>query len=98
MIEVDPDDLKSQHGGKATLVQAVPVKESFGGRIVWQGIVTIFDLDGHPTARRAYAWSSPIEGNDRRRFYAVLHSPPISSAVDAVRAAIVADQRERNRS
>lgn len=101
MIEVSPDELKkaveSQHGGKATFVQSAPVKESFGGDIVWEGVVHIFDLTGHPTASRAYAWSSPIEGSDRRRFYAVLHTPPISSAVDAVRAAIVADQRSKER-
>jgi hypothetical protein len=31
-----------------------------------------FRLEGHPKATRAYAWSSPIEGSDKRRFYAVL--------------------------
>lgn len=44
-------------------------------------------------AKRAYAWSSPIEGSERRKFYAVLEVPPITSAQDAVRAAIVADHR-----
>jgi hypothetical protein len=43
--------------------------------------------------REAYAWSSPIEGSDRRRFVAVLHHPPITSPVEAVRAAIVAEHR-----
>ena len=27
-----------------------------------------FDLEGHPKATKAYAWSSPIEGSDKRRF------------------------------
>lgn len=30
-------------------------------------------LAGYPAASRAYAWSSPIEGSDKRRFLAVLH-------------------------
>ena len=47
-------------------------------------------------ASRAYAWSSPIEGSDKRRFFAVLNSDAIKSQVDAVRAAIVAEAR-RNR-
>ena len=34
--------------------------------------VHVFDLAGHPTATRAYAWSSPIEGSTKRRFVAVL--------------------------
>jgi hypothetical protein len=77
MAEVEPDRLKlaieSQHGGTATLVQAVPVKETFEGQTVWEGIVHVFDLEGHPKVTRAYAWSSPIEGSTKRRFFAVLH-------------------------
>jgi hypothetical protein len=46
-----------------------------------------------PKANKAYAWSSPIEGSDKRRFFAVLHLQPITSPVEAVRAAIVAEQR-----
>jgi hypothetical protein len=36
--------------------------------------VQVFDLAGHPTATRAYAWSSPIEGSTKRRFFAVLQA------------------------
>jgi hypothetical protein len=87
--------IEGQHGGKAVLVEAVPVKETFLGHAVWEGTVHVFDLEGHPKATRAYAWSSPIEGSDKRRFYTVLHLDGIRSAVDAVRAAIVAEWRER---
>jgi hypothetical protein len=61
--------------------------------MVWEGVVHVFDLKGHPTASRAYAWSSPIEGSDKRRFFAVLHQGLVKSPVDAVRAAIVAEQK-----
>lgn len=87
--------VESQHGGTATLAQSVPVKETHAGAIVWEGVVHVFDLEGHPTASRAYAWSSPIEGSDKRRFFAVLHQGPVKSPVDAVRAAIVAEQRSK---
>jgi hypothetical protein len=97
VIEVDDRQLKEaievQHGGMATLVHAVSVKEIFEGQTVWEGVVHVFDLDGHPTATRAYAWSSPIEGSTKRRFFAVLHIPPIVSPLDAVRAAIIAEHR-----
>jgi hypothetical protein len=75
------------------MVQSVPVTETHGADTVWEGIVHVFDLEGHPTASRAYAWSSPIEGSDKRRFFAVLHQGPVKSPVDAVRAAIVAENR-----
>jgi hypothetical protein len=94
-----PDQLKraveSQHGCTATLVQSVPVRERHGEATVWEGIVHVFDLTGHPKATRAYAWSSPIEGSDKRRFFAVLHLPPVTSPAEAVRAAIVAEQRSK---
>lgn len=87
--------VERQHGGRATFAQSVPVAEAFEGQPVWEGVVHVFDLANHPKATRAYAWSSPIEGSDRRRFYAVLHVPPITSPTDAVRAAIVSDYRAR---
>ena len=64
---------------------------------IWEGVVHVFDLAGHPKATRAYAWSSPIEGSTKRRFFAVLHSPPIVSPLDAVRAAIVAEHKHASR-
>jgi hypothetical protein len=67
------------------------VRETFKGQLVWEGVVHVFDLSGHPKATRAYAWSSPIEGSTKRRFFAVLHIPPIVSPLDAVRAAIIAE-------
>ena len=81
------------HGGTATFAQAVPVRETFEGATVWEGVVHVFDVARHPTATRAYAWSSPIEGSTRRRFFAVLHTERINSPPEAVRAAIVAERR-----
>ena len=60
---------------------------------MWEGVVYVFDLADHPTATRAYAWSSPIEGSTKRRFFAVLHQPPVDSPQAAVRAATVAQER-----
>jgi hypothetical protein len=85
--------IESQHGGKATFAQSVPVRETHNGQPVWEGVVHVFDLTGHPKATRAYAWSSPIEGSDKRRFFAVLHVGAIKSPADAVRAAIVAEHK-----
>ncbi len=94
-VSVDQQEqaVESQHGGRATLVDALPIKELFEGKTVWESVVHVFDLDGHPKATRAYAWSSSVEGSIKRRFYAVLHLGGIWSPLDAVRAAIVAEQR-----
>ncbi len=95
MIEVDTGQLKlaveAQHACTA-LIQSVPVKETFEDETIWEGIVHVFKINGHPRARMAYAWSSPIEGSDKRRFFAVLRQPPVTSPGEAVRAAIVAER------
>lgn len=92
-IESLKEAIQAMHPGTASFVQAVPVREEFAGATIWEGVVHVFELVGNPKANRAYAWSSPIEGGNKRRFYAVLEIPPISSPADAVRAAIVADNR-----
>jgi hypothetical protein len=95
-VEVDADQLREAieglHGGVATYAQAVPVKETFEDKPVWEGVVHVFNLAGHPKAERAYAWS--FERHDgTRRIVAVLHTDAINSPLNAVRAAIVAEHR-----
>jgi hypothetical protein len=94
--EVSPDQLKlaveSQHSGEATYVQSVPIHEEHNGQTVWDGMVAVFDLTGHPSANRAYAWSYE-RPDGKRRFFAVLHAPPVTSPRDAVRAAIVVEAK-----
>ncbi len=77
----------------ARFIEAVTVQETFQGQIVWEGLVFVFALKEHPQATKCYAWSSPIEGSTKRRYYAVLHIPPIDSPEKAVRAAIVQDYK-----
>ena len=59
------DAVQNTHGGTATLAQSVLVRETFEGHTVWEGAVHVFDLAGHPTATRAYAWPFPVEGSDK---------------------------------
>ena len=85
------------HNCKAKYRHKTHVKETFEGQRVWDGDVYVFDLKDHPTSKQAYAWSSPIKGSTKRRFYAVLHAPPVKSAQDAIRAAILTDyQKQKN--
>jgi hypothetical protein len=88
------DAIASLHNCSATLAQTVPVRETFRGQVVWDGLVYVFDIDGHPEATRAYAWSSPIEGSEKRQIAAVLQLGAIKTPLDAVRAAIVAERRQ----
>ena len=46
------DVIRRVHGAEAKHVESVPVKEMFKCETVWEGIVEVFDLVGHPTAFR----------------------------------------------
>jgi len=84
------DVIRRVHGAEATHVESVAVKEVFKGQTVWDGIVEVFELTGHATAHRVYAWAHDTDNPERpRRHVTVLHLHPIKSAQDAVRAAIV---------
>lgn len=84
------------HRCKAIYIQDMAVIEKFGYKTVWNGVVHIFKIEGNPKADTCYAWSSPIEGSTKRRYYAVLHVPPIDSPQKAVRASIVQDSKCRD--
>jgi hypothetical protein len=82
--------IRRLHGVEATHVESVPVKEMFRGQTVWDGVVEVFDLRGHPTANRVYAWAHDTDDPQKpRRHVTVLHIPPVTSALAAVKAAIV---------
>lgn len=82
------------HNCKAHFIESVPILETFEGQTVWQGTVYVFDIKGHSLARRCYAWSSPIDESNKRRYYAVLNVPPIDSPEKAVRASIIHDYKK----
>ena len=44
------------HGCDAEYVETVPVTEEFRGETIWQGEVEVFELSGHPKAKRGYGW------------------------------------------
>lgn len=78
------------HGAKATHRESVPVKETFQGKTVWEGIVEVFDLHGHPKAKTAYAWSHATDDPEQpMRHVTVLHIHPATSPLAAVRASIM---------
>ena len=84
------------HNCGATWRESVPVHEVFRGETVWQGKVEVFDLNGHPKAKRAYGWSHPEgDGNKGERFVAVLEIPPVDSALTAVRVSLVKEIRKQ---
>ena len=84
--------IRRLHGADATHRESVPVHEVFEGKTIWQGVVEVFNLHGHPETDTAYAWSHETDDpSDPKRHVTVLHVPPAISPLMAVRAAIARD-------
>jgi len=88
------DAIKKLHGCESIHIESVPIKELYQGQIVWDGVVEVFELKGHPKAKRCYAWSH-LEGKEgeSKRFIAVLELPPVDSPRKAVQTAIISEQK-----
>ncbi len=76
-------------------VESVPVHEKFQGETIWQGTVETFRVRNVPHAEFVYAWTY-TDDDGRLQHVAVLGVPPINSALDAVRAYVMA-QIEKQR-
>jgi hypothetical protein len=85
------DAIRATHGCESLHVESVPVKEVFEGKTAWEGTVGVFDLVGHPKAKRAYAWS--YRDGDETKSIAVLQIAPLDSAESAVKVAVASKAR-----
>ena len=76
--------IRQTHGARAQLRERVRVVEDFEGQRVWEGEVLVFQLHGHPTAVKCYAWE--LDGQ--------VTAGPIDSPREAVRAAILSEESD----
>jgi hypothetical protein len=79
--------IKTTFGLESKHFETVEVVDTNGGQVTWEGEVEVFSVTGHPAARRCYAWAEDIPTGTH--FVVVLARPPIQTASDAVRAAIM---------
>ena len=81
------------HNCAAKHERSVPVIEMFGKDEIWEGVVEMFALTGHPNAKLCYAWNF-ADDDAEPHYIAVLELPPVSSPHTAVRAAIASGQKK----
>ena len=92
------DVIHHLHGANANHLESVPVTERFQGQTVWDGVVEVFRLTGHPKTDKVYAWihdtGDPV---NPKRHVTVLHIPPVVSPQTAVQAVIVQEFRQHGK-
>jgi len=78
------------HGATATHRESVPVRETWQGKTIWDGIVEVFDLHGHPKTDTVYAWMHDTgKPGVPPQHVTVLHINPALTPITAVRAFIM---------
>lgn len=93
-IEELKDAIRSLHGVESHNVESVPVKETFQGKAVWEGMAGVFELHRHPQATRVNDWAHDVDNPEHpRRHITVLHIVPVVSAANAVRATMIQEFR-----
>lgn len=78
---------------KARHVASTPIRETFRGEIVWEGVVETFDLEGYPTASRCYVFEFARDTGPDIKI--VLSVPGVDSPLKALRAALVDSARPK---
>jgi hypothetical protein len=94
-IEGAKQAIRDLHSCESEYRSTTRVVQDFGDQGVWEGDVYTFDLIGHPSAVCCYAWSSPVEGSEIRRFVAVLQKSTVNSPEAAVSAAVEKEYKAR---
>lgn len=87
--------IESQLGGVANFARSMRVTPVGRQPSDWDGVVYLFDLQNNPNSKRAYAWSSPITGGKKPRYFAVLHTNRVKGPAEAVKAAAAAIRASR---
>jgi len=72
------------HKADSKHVGTVPVEEIFRGKTLWKGNVEVFDLTGHPKAKRCYGWTH----GEPEEFITILELPPVTDAQSAVKIGV----------
>lgn len=92
-IEELRDVIRRLHGVESSHIESVPIKETFQGKTVWEGVVEVFELKNHPKAQKLYAWAYETDDPKKPKHVTVLHMGPVTSPLKAVQAAIVEEFR-----
>jgi hypothetical protein len=96
IIEEQKRAILKAHGATARHIETVRIREVIGGSEWWDGDVDVYEITGHPKAKRCYAMSTPIAGYPQTT--TVLQISPVDSPQAAVRSYIVAMLQDAKKS
>lgn len=83
------------HRCKARHLGTVHVRHALSGKMIWEGNVEIFTVEGSTQAKECFAWKAREEENGAGTEYVtVLRTGMVKTPADAVRAYIVSQHTQ----
>jgi hypothetical protein len=96
IMEMQKRAILKAHGATACHVETVRIRKVIGKVVWWDGDVEIYEITGHPEAKRCYALNTPVAGYPMTT--TVLQIPPVDSPQAAVKSVIVGWFRDARKS
>ena len=93
-IEELREVIRNLHGVESSHVDSQLIKDTFQGKTIWEGIVEVFDLHGHPEATKVYAWACEADNQRKPRHVTMLNLGSVTCPLLAVRAVTVEEFRK----
>lgn len=93
-IEAIQDAIGKGYHCKAKHIKTVPVYLKHEGQTMWEGEVEIFEVTGHPTAKKCYGWGFEDKPG-HTEFVTVLELSPVKSPETAVKAYLISQDKNK---
>ncbi|MCP5067238.1 MAG: hypothetical protein GY946_11790 [bacterium] len=87
-------EVLQQLGCGSSYVEAEFVRQTWKGKVAWDGMVYVLRLTGHPDARYCYVLPLPSDNGQPHQYHTILESMTTGSPTAAVRAYIKATQQD----
>jgi len=82
--------IQKMHGVQAMHIDSVRTTQVLENNTVWDGMIEVFEVRGHPKAPIVYAWGQNTNQPGKPKMYfAVLHLNSVDSPEAAVKAALI---------
>ena|ERR1022692_2793384 len=90
-LDVLSATIQLKHSCRAVHWESIPVTDPADGETIWAATVEVFELRGHPHARRCYAWVA-VHNDGEHQFVTLLQKGLVVSPETAVKEGLVAQR------
>ena len=85
--------IQTMYGVRAMHIDSLRTTQILEDYTIWDGMIEVFELNGHPKASVVYAWTQNTSKRGKpEKYFAVLHLNSVDSPEAAVKAAFIQER------